>query len=72
MIALLAWIAVTLEMSGNWLIGSKRRWGFLIKILGSVAWLVMALMSNIGGLIVSAILGGFISYRNFRAWRQRN
>jgi len=70
MISLLAWLAVTLEMFGNWIIGDKHRWGFVIKMIGSVAWLTVAVLSGIHGLIASAILGFMISCRNFIHWRK--
>lgn len=68
MIAIIAWIALFFEMLGNWLIGDKYRWGFLVKIAGSVAWLIVAVMSDIGGLTASAILGFIISSRNYYHW----
>lgn len=66
----LAWIAVTFEMAGNWLVGDKLRWGFLVKIIGSACWLAVAVLCGINGLTVSAILGGIISTRNWLRWRK--
>lgn len=72
MVALLAWLALAFELSGNWLIGDKRRWGFVVKVLGSLAWLAVAVLSGIHGLIAASILGGLISVRNFVHWRRRS
>lgn len=69
-IAILAWIAVMFEMTGNWLIGDKRRWAFLVKIAGNIAWLSVSVLSGIHGLTASALLGLVISSRNFMCWRK--
>ena len=68
MISLLAWLALAFELSGNWVVGDKRRWGFVVKIVGSIAWLSVAVLSSIDGLVASAILGGLISVRNLVRW----
>ena len=70
MVALLAWLALAFELSGNWVVGDKRRWGFAVKILGSSAWLAVAVLSGIHGLVAASILGGLISVRNFHQWRK--
>lgn len=69
-IALLAWLALAFELSGNWVVGDKRRWGFVVKVAGSAAWLAVAVLSGIHGLIAASILGGLISVRNFHQWRK--
>lgn len=71
MVAILAWIALLFEMSGNWFIGSKYRWGFLVKIFGSIAWFTVAILSDIGGLATAAILGLLISARSYRKWGRK-
>jgi len=70
-ISILAWVALIAELSGNWIVGNKTRWGFLVKLIGSLAWLLVGVASAIHGLTASAILGGVISIRNYRAWKQR-
>lgn len=74
-IALLAWLAFGLELSGNWIVGDKQRWGFIVKVFGSITWLAVAVLiryfpSSINGLIAASILGGLISIRNFYQWRK--
>ena len=71
MIAILAWIALAFEMSGNWFIGDKHRWGFLVKIAGSVSWLIVAVMCSVDGLIASAIMGMIISARCYKKWGRK-
>lgn len=71
MIAIIAWIALAFELGGNWLLGDKYRWGFLIKIVGSVAWLTVAVLTDIDGLKASAILGFIISFRNWLRWGEQ-
>ncbi len=71
MIAILAWIALLFEMSGNWFIGNKYRWGFLVKIAGSISWFAVAMLSDIGGLALSGFLGLIISTRCYVKWGRK-
>ena len=67
-VALLAWIALIIELFGNWIVGDKVRWGFMVKLIGSFLWLSVGILSAINGLTVSAIIGGGISIRNWVRW----
>ena len=69
-VSILAWIALIVELFGNWVVGDRIRWGFLIKLAGSLLWLSVGILSAINGLTVSAIVGGGISIRNYLAWRR--
>ena len=68
LIAALAWIALTFELLGNWIIGNKIRYGFLVKLVGHAAWLAVGIASAIHGLAISAVLCGMVSIRNYLKW----
>lgn len=40
----MGWVASVLILAGNWLIGSKKRAGFLMVAIGSMIWMFIALV----------------------------
>jgi hypothetical protein len=63
------WVAATLELAGLWLVGSKRRVGFALLILGSCAWLVFVFTEKEAyGLVAVVIPAMFINARNWKKW----
>ena len=61
-------IAFVLEIFGNWKVGNKRRYAFLVKCGGSLAWMITGLLSGIHALTVSAIVGFIVSVRSYHKW----
>ena len=64
------WIAGIFELCGDWLVGNKWKWGFLIKLIGAIAWLYVAVKNQLWGLLLAIIPALFVNVRNFLKWRQ--
>ena len=67
----LDWIAAIFEIAGFWLVGRKNRRGFLLCMVCSVLWIVVAYQTKVYGLLVIAILCFITHYRNYRKWAKR-
>lgn len=70
-IAYLDWIAAVFEIAGFWLIGNKKRSGFVSCMICSILWTGVALQSNLYGLFVIAILCFVLHVRGYLKWKPK-
>lgn len=63
------WIAAALELSGDWIVGNKKRIGFIIRLVGCGCWIIAAITYEIYGLLLVVIPAIFINIRNFWKWK---
>lgn len=64
----LDWIAAAFEIFGLWLIGNKKRQGFLSCLICSVLWAIVAYQTKLYGLLIIAVLCFGTHIRNYRKW----
>ena len=70
MIFIWGWLASAAELSGLWMIGGKKKFGFLVSIVGNLIWIVVALLGlPATGLLLVVIPAMFINVRNFIRWK---
>ncbi|MAC54904.1 MAG: hypothetical protein CME31_20385 [Gimesia sp.] len=62
------WIAGLLELIGSWLIGYKRKGGFITNIIANLLWIVAAIQFKMYGLLLVVIPGITINLRNYILW----
>lgn len=62
------WIAGFLELIGGWLIGDKKKVGFVVNIIGCIMWTCVAINTKIYGLLLVVIPAIVINFRNYRKW----
>lgn len=62
------WLASILEIAGCWLVGDRRRLGFVLGLGCNVCWLVVALRSGLYGLVLVSLVMGGVNVRNFVQW----
>ena len=62
------WAAGGIELAGCWLVGNKRRSGFLLVALCDVLWIAVALTTGIYGLLLVVVPAFVIALRNYRKW----
>ena len=62
------WMAGILELLGKWLIGDKRRIGFVVSLLSCFMWTAVAIRTQIYGLLVVVLPAAVINVRNFLKW----
>lgn len=72
MIEILSVIASIFELSGIYLLSTKKRFGFLLNMLGAVCWISYSFIShNAIGLILVCSCGLVINFNGFRKWRTK-
>lgn len=69
---MLDWVAAVFEISGGWLIGNKKTIGFYLNICGLITWIIVAITSQIYGLLLVAIFAMIVNIRNILKWRKEN
>ncbi len=71
-LGLVSWFAGACELVGLTIIGYKNKWGFIINMLGGLAWIAVAVFElPATGLLLVVIPALFINTRNFLRWRKQ-
>lgn len=68
-VAYLDWIAAIFEIVGFWLIGNKKRSGFVSCMICSVLWTGVAIQAKLPGLFAIAILCFILHIRGYLKWK---
>ena len=72
MLWLISWFAGACELTGLWVIGFKNKWGFIVNIVGCLAWIAVAVFElPATGLLLVVIPALFVNTRNFFKWRKQ-
>ncbi len=66
------WIAAGLEVTGDWLVGNKQRWGFILRMVSGAVWIVVAVRFSVWGLLLVVIPAFAVNTRNFFKWTKEN
>ena len=67
----LDWIAAVLCLIGIWLIGNKKKVGFLIYIVENLVWILFVYFAKVGyGLWFVCTIAIVINTRNYFKWRK--
>jgi len=66
------WIAGACELLGGWLVGSKKKAGFISNFLGCSIWIYVALKSGVYGLLLVVVPALFVNARNYLRWRKED
>ena len=57
------------ELIGIWKVGDKKRWSFLVFMLGNFTWVVYVLWTgSTYGLLLICVPAFFMNVRNFIKW----
>lgn len=64
-----SWTLTGIGVTGLWLVGNRRRSGFLVGLFAQALWIAYACATDQPGFYVSAVVYGAVNLRNYRAWR---
>lgn len=64
------WLATVCGLTGVYLIGSKKRIGFLIMMIASLSWLTVGFIINSLALIVGSAVFFSLHVRGWIKWRR--
>lgn len=63
-----SWVLTIIGITGWWMVGSRRRSGFVVGMGVQVLWIVYAVTTRQWGFVASAFLYGSVAARNWLAW----
>ncbi len=68
----MSWIAGILEIIAKWLVGEKKKVGWLVHMASGVLWIIIAIQNPkiAGGLLIICIPSIFINIRNYFKWKK--
>lgn len=64
----MSWIAALITLFAKYLVGNKDRWGHAAHIVGEGVWIIVAIQTQVWGLLMIAVPTIVLSIRNFRKW----
>lgn len=62
------WAVTILSIISMWLLGEKKKSGWLYKLASQLAWGVLAVQKQLWGFIPLAVLTGMIAGINYYKW----
>ena len=66
-------LAAIFELSGLWFLGSKKRLGFILNIVGGLLWILYVVLTKSAlGLLLVCSVAFVLNTRGFRNWRKNN
>ena len=65
------YVAAAFGLTGFWLIGSKRRIGFLLCTIAQLTWMVVGAYNGLYGLILVGIPVSVVHLRGWFRWGQK-
>ena len=64
----MGWVAAVLTLTGMYLVGDKRRCGFLVCVLSEILWIFYALSMGSYELVSLCIVFTWVYARNWIRW----
>jgi len=62
------WVAGFMELLGGWLIGNKKKVGFISNFIGCIIWIYVSATTEIYGLLLVVVPALFVNARNYVKW----
>lgn len=69
---MISWIANIFELTGTFVVGNKKKIGFLFNIVGNCLWIYVGIkyFKTVGGLLIVSPIAFVINIRNYRKWKK--
>ena len=61
-------VAGAFELCGLWCVGNKWRIGFMLNLVGGIAWIYVSIKMEIFGLLLVVVPAIVLNIRNYRKW----
>jgi nicotinamide riboside transporter PnuC len=65
-------IAGTSELIGIWLLGNKKKFGFICNFFAACCWVYVAFHNQVYGLLIMAVPAIIINIRNYFKWTKES
>jgi nicotinamide riboside transporter PnuC len=66
------YVAGGLELTGLFALGNKKRYGFLLSLVGNAGWIYVAFATKLYGLLLVVIPAMILNIRNYRKWQRES
>ncbi|KKK92678.1 hypothetical protein LCGC14_2700540 [marine sediment metagenome] len=66
------YLAGFIELLAKIVVGRKCRWGFVIHLIGSLLWTIVALTAPMYGLLIITIPATFVNIYNYFRWKKED
>lgn len=63
------WLVSILGITSIYLLGDKKKSGWVFKLVSQVIWIYLAISKELYGFIPLAALAGILAIRNYIKWR---
>ena len=68
---LFSFIPAFFELFGVYLLGSKRKWGFMVSLIGNILWIAYVILSDSTyGLLFVCVAAMVLNIRGFLHWQK--
>ena len=65
------WLAGISEIIAKYIVGRKCKWGWLIHIVASILWTVVAIQTKVYGLLIVTLPAFILNIINFWKWHKK-
>lgn len=65
------WVATFFTLVGVYLIGCKRKVGFLMGALGCIGWFIVGTMNDLGGMLGTNVVVFFMNLHCWWKWHRK-
>jgi nicotinamide riboside transporter PnuC len=65
-------IAALLELAGIWIVGKKKRIGFLVIMTGNFVWMYVSFAQHVYGILLVTVTANVIHTINYFRWRKND
>ena len=62
------WLAGGFDLVGCYIVGDKKKIGFVLNVVGNLGWVYVALSTKIYGLLLVVLPALVLNVRNYRKW----
>ena len=64
------WLAFACGVTGTYLIGNKYKVGFILSMIGNSSWLVLGVLTESYGLMISSLVSVMMYARGWLRWHR--
>jgi nicotinamide riboside transporter PnuC len=65
-------VAALTELLGIWMVGYKKKTGFLVLIVANSVWMYVSVVQHVYGILLVTITANIIHTRSYFRWRKHD
>ena len=64
----MGWIGNIFIIFGLWFVGNKKRWAFILSVIGEVCWIIHSLLIQMYDLAIICVVFALLAARSWYKW----